>query len=900
MKKIPLTERILKLSTILVLIASVNSLRAQTVVFYENFETDHRLDGTYVTNVTGGANLADLYFDYSTAGIPLSPNSTNSDTHGLKMCANLDPATQVFPSGVSVSPVGFSITENFDMRFDMWMNFNGPMPAGGSGSTVVGGAGYGTAGTSAQVAGVADSVFIGATVDGGSSADYRVYAPDHAASYQDANHIIASDPSSPLVYFCGSRNNTGGGNYYITNFPGQTVPAAQVALYPQQTNSSTTSGGTIGAAGIANAGTLSFKWHDVSLKKVANTITYTIDGVLIATADTTDAGTLGGANILFNTFDINTTASTDPNRTNLQFTLIDNVRITEFTNVVSVTATEPAASEAGPTPGTFTISRSAAGVPLTVFYTLGGSATNGVDYASLSGSITFAAGDLSTNIVVTPIDDSDPEATETVILTIKPDVTYVGAGSATITIADNEPPQLTIATLYPQMYERTNDFASVRLTRLGDLSPAFDVNLSYAGTALNGTDYYPDATAHFNSGDQFATNNIYPIQDSLYEGNETATISVAAAGSGEYSIGAPSSASITIVDANGATETVLFADNFNTDTSGSWTILNVASNGLPDPQPAIFAYDYSAQTIPPAPHGSDTMGLFLTVNKGGGASAAAVNLYPTGKSFSGDYALRFDLLLNWITGSSATEYALLGINHSGTKTNWFDNQTGGFPGSDYDGLFCAIEADGGGLGAGNIAVGGDYALYSSPTTAGNVPTRLVGVVGTTSPFLQDAFKSPPYGIVGVPSSRVGDLGLATWADVELSQLGGVVTLRVNHTPIMSYNNTTPYTSGNVMIGYTDPYDSTGSSQSYAIIDNLRVVRLDGLKITAVQDLGADLQMDFTFGLEDDPAAFQVKSGSVVTGITNTAAATIIQTTSGAYRATVPKSGSQEFYRIRHQ
>lgn len=196
------------------------------------------------------------------------------------------------------------------------------------------------------------------------------------------------------------------------------------------------------------------------------------------------------------------------------------------------------------------------------------------------------------------------------------------------------------------------------------------------------------------------------------------------------------------------------------------------------------------------------MGLFLTVNKGGGASAAAVNLYPTGKSFSGDYALRFDLLLNWITGSSATEYALLGINHSGTKTNWFDNQTGGFPGSDYDGLFCAIEADGGGLGAGNIAVGGDYALYSSPTTAGNVPTRLVGVVGTTSPFLQDAFKSPPYGIVGVPSSRVGDLGLATWADVELSQLGGVVTLRVNHTPIMSYNNTTPYTSGNVMIGYT--------------------------------------------------------------------------------------------------
>jgi len=897
MKKSPCAECLLKLSATLALIVSANGVWAQNVVFYENFETDHRLDNTYVTNTTGGANLADLFFDYSTAGIPLSPNSTNSDTHGLKMGANLDAAVQVFPSGISVSPVGFSITENFDMRFDMWMNFNGPLPGGGSGSTVVGGAGYGTAGTSAQVAGVADSVFIGATVDGGSSADYRVYAPAHAASYQAGDHIIASDPSSPLVYFCGSRANNGGGDYYATNFPGQTVPAAQYALYPQQTNSS---GTPPNAPGTAANGTLSFKWHDVSLKKVANTITYSIDGVLIATADTTDAGTLGGANILFNTYDINTTASTDPNRTNLQFTLIDNVRITEFTNVVSVTATTPAASEAGPTPGTFTISRSAAGTPLTVFYTMGGSASNGVDYTTLSGSVTFAAGDTSTNIVVTPIDDSIAEVTESVILSIKPDLSYVGAGSATITIADNELPQLQISSLAAQMYERTNDYASFRLTRLGDLSPAFAVNLTYAGTAANGADYYPDTAVQFNSGDQYATNKVYPIQDTIYEGNETVTAAIAAAGSGEYSIGTPASASATIVDANGPAENVLFADNFNTDTSGSWTILNVASNGLPDPQPAIFAYDYSAQFIPPAPHGSDTLGLFLTVNKGGGASAAAVNLYPTGKSFSGDFALRFDMLLNWISGSSATEYALFGINHSGTKTNWFDNQAGGLPGSSYDGLFCAIEADGGGLGAGNIAVGGDFALYSSPTTAGNVPTRLAGVVGTTSPFLRDVFKSPPYGIAGVPSSRLGDLGVGTWSDVELSQIGGVVSLRVNNTQILSYNNTSSYASGNIMIGYTDPYDSTGSSQSYVVIDNLRVVRLDGLKITSVQDQGANVQLDFTFGLEDYPDAFRVMSGTVVTGITNTTAATIIQTTPGAYRATVPKSGDQEFYRVRHQ
>ena len=896
MKKNPCSNNVAKLAAALALAFSVYSTQAQVSVFYENFEVDHRLDGTYVTNVVGGDNLADLYFDYSTAaGIPLSPSSTNSDTHGLKMCANLNFATQVFPSGVSVSPVNFGITENFEMRFDMWMNYNGPTPAGGSGSTQVGGAGYGTAGTQAQVAGVADSVFISASTDGNTAADYRVYAPLKPASYQDADRIIAGDPGSPLVYFCGSRNNSN--PYYSTNFPAQTVPAAQFALYPQQTNSS---GVPPNAPGTALNGIMAFKWHDVSLKKVANSITYTIDGILIATADVTDAGTLGGTNILFNHFDINTGASTDPNRTNLIFTLIDNVRITSYTNVVSVTATTPDAYEQGTIPGVFTITRTSAGVPVTVNYTLSGSASNGADYTSLSGSVTFQASDTSTNITVMPIDDGVAEITETVILYITPSPNYIGAGSATVKIFDNETPVLTITNISAQMYERTNDFAAFRITRLGDLSTSFSVNLNYsAGSAVNGTDFYPDATVSFNSAEQSITNKVYPIADAACEGNETVTVTITAAGGGEYNIGSPSSASITLIDANGPAEDVLFSDNFNADTSGQWIKFNVASNGLPDATPAIWAYDYSSVGIPPAPHGSgNTLGLFMTVNKDGNASAAAVNLYPNEQNFSGNFALRFDMYLNWIGGSSATEYSLFGINHSGTKTNWFDNQAGGFPGSSYDGLFCAIEADGGGFGAGNIALGGDYALYSSGAIATtNLPTRLTGVVGTTSPTLQGVFKSPPYGIAGVPSSRLGDLGFATWADVELNQIGNRVTLKVNNTPIMTYTNATAYTSGNIMVGYQDPYDSTGSSQSYVIIDNLRVVRLNAPIITSIQNLGANMQMDFTFDLDDPPAAFQVRSGTVLTLITNTAAATITRLGCGSYRATVPPSGSQQFYRI---
>src|SRR4051812_43418650 len=53
------------------LLAGVSKSGAQTRVFNEDWETDHSFDNTYVTNyTTGGANLAVVYFDYSTVGIP--------------------------------------------------------------------------------------------------------------------------------------------------------------------------------------------------------------------------------------------------------------------------------------------------------------------------------------------------------------------------------------------------------------------------------------------------------------------------------------------------------------------------------------------------------------------------------------------------------------------------------------------------------------------------------------------------------------------------------------------------------------------------------------------------------------------------------------------------------------
>ncbi|MBU6399680.1 MAG: S8 family serine peptidase [Verrucomicrobia bacterium] len=70
---------------------------------------------------------------------------------------------------------------------------------------------------------------------------------------------------------------------------------------------------------------------------------------------------------------------------------------------VTVVASGPTASVLG-APGTFTIQlSSSASVPITVLYSLGGNARNGVDYQNLSGKVTIPAGALSANVVVQPI-----------------------------------------------------------------------------------------------------------------------------------------------------------------------------------------------------------------------------------------------------------------------------------------------------------------------------------------------------------------------------------------------------------------------------------------------------------------------------------------------------------------
>jgi len=75
----------------------------------------------------------------------------------------------------------------------------------------------------------------------------------------------------------------------------------------------------------------------------------------------------------------------------------------------------------GPKTATFTVHRfGATNDDVTVPYIIGGTASNGVDYVSLPGSVTIPSGERRAQITIVPVDDGPPDVNKTVVLTLTP------------------------------------------------------------------------------------------------------------------------------------------------------------------------------------------------------------------------------------------------------------------------------------------------------------------------------------------------------------------------------------------------------------------------------------------------------------------------------------------------
>lgn len=254
--------------------------------------------------------------------------------------------------------------------------------------------------------------------------------------------------------------------------------------------------------------------------------------------------------------------------------------------IVSITSIDSDAAEV--TTGTqdlasFTISRQVGSLfPTIVQYTVTGSATQGVDYTLVSGNVTLTAVTNAVTIPITAInDDSTVEGTEDIIVTL----TAVSApatinpnpalNEVTIKIADNDVGVVSLDTASANFIATVDEDGTLQLpAEFGQFRPVIDkangtsapltVTYQITGSAGNGVDYNLTnavVLTFTNNGTALARNiRVAPIEDLAAESDETVQITLISTDNLLYTIGSPSTATITILDndcAAGTTAPVL-------------------------------------------------------------------------------------------------------------------------------------------------------------------------------------------------------------------------------------------------------------------------------------------------------------------------------------------------------
>ena len=240
----------------------------------------------------------------------------------------------------------------------------------------------------------------------------------------------------------------------------------------------------------------------------------------------------------------NSVGATLGSLTNHTLTLLD-----DDLPLVTLVANDPTAAEAGLNPGQFTLSRTGpTNSSLAVSLARSGTATSGTDYTALSTTFTIPPGAFSGTIDVMPLQDTNSEGNETVILTLATNAAYtVGTPStASITLADDDRSTVAIVATIPGASETPGHPGQFTVSRTLPTNGALTVNLTLSGTAVNGADYSNvAASVSFAAGAVEKTINLWPIDDSATEGPEQVTISLA---SGSYDLGAAYFDNVTIAD----------------------------------------------------------------------------------------------------------------------------------------------------------------------------------------------------------------------------------------------------------------------------------------------------------------------------------------------------------------
>ncbi|HKY42128.1 MAG TPA: Calx-beta domain-containing protein [Pyrinomonadaceae bacterium] len=286
--------------------------------------------------------------------------------------------------------------------------------------------------------------------------------------------------------------------------------------------------------------------------------------------------------------------------------------ITNDDTDVSIAVAPSAVNEDGATNLVYTFSRTGVTTsPLTVNFTIGGTATFNTDYTQTGavtfdaddGTVTIGAGNTTAIVTVDPTGDTTVEPSETVILTLAAGTGYNVANPNTATgTINNDDAEVTVAVAPSSVDEDGVANLVYTFTRTGDTTGPLTVSFSVGGTATFNTDYtqtgattfdIDDGTVTFADGNATAAVTVDPSADATAEPDETVILTLTP-GTG-YNIGTPGAATGTInnddttvsvavspltTDEDGVTNLVYTFTR--SDSSGALTV-NFSIGGTADP-----------------------------------------------------------------------------------------------------------------------------------------------------------------------------------------------------------------------------------------------------------------------------------------------------------------------------
>lgn len=324
-----------------------------------------------------------------------------------------------------------------------------------------------------------------------------------------------------------------------------------------------------------------------------STITVTIVDDLIQEASETIIATLGtptGANI--------------GSPSSATITITDNDVIPGLPDLTISASPVSIAENGGTSTITATLS-STASSDVTANIDFTGVAVLGTDYTVSGTSVTIPSGSLSATITVSAINDVLVEGNETIVATIgTPTGANIGTpSSTTITITDDDVapsnPTLTI-TAQPTSVSEAGGTATFTAALSQAASVTVTATVNFSGTAVSGTDYTASGTTiSIPAGSLSATVSVSVIDDALVEGNETVIATLANVQGAD--LGAPSSATLTIIDNDGSstvpTVSLSVSNTSVSEVSGAITL--TATLSQPASTQVIVGVNFAGTAVTP-------------------------------------------------------------------------------------------------------------------------------------------------------------------------------------------------------------------------------------------------------------------------------------------------------------